>query len=62
MRLSAARSLVRSFPVVVGVLFIGLVALGLACSGADGDPAPLVSEAGTDAGVVIVACVDGAVP
>lgn len=59
---SSARSFLRSFPLVVGLLFIALVALVLACSGADGDPAPLVPEAGADAGVVIVSCVDGAAP
>ncbi|MFO0740580.1 MAG: hypothetical protein U0270_32085 [Labilithrix sp.] len=33
----------------------------LACSGADGDPAPAAVEAGSDSGVVIiVSCADGA--
>ena len=32
----------------------------LACSGADGDPAPAAVEAGSDSGVVIiVSCADG---
>lgn len=36
-------------------------ALLLACSGADGDPAPAAVEAGSDSGVVIIVnCADGA--
>ena len=46
----------------VPFFLVAAVALLLACSGAEGDPAPLVSEAGADAGVVIVNCVDGATP
>ena len=45
-------------------LLAGAIAalLLIACSGANGDPAPAVVEAGTDAGtvVVVVNCTDGA--